>query len=617
MLFKLSRRYARCPPIVFLIAIAGLWLQGCAPSRSINRELHQGISENNVAKIENALRHGASLTRPPGSLTPLIDAAIQGHAEAMASLLKAGADPNDCPEYWGCPLEITENHGKLEMVELLLKAGADPNVHYHKSAGPLTLAILNSNPEIASRLLDAGANPLGFGHISPLSAALSNKQPEIAERLMRMGMTPEKNDPALLKAAENCDVMSLRLLRKAEQRLGRAGGWRGPDALELATRHDCTEGVKLLLEAGAGFPFAEIASSSFTTDWFKTIGAANAEILEAFFAAGVDPKATNKDQETFLHLAARRGRADSVKLLIAKGLNVDARNERSHTPLMVAADNQYRQPGTVDVVKTLLEAKANPLLFDQWGKTAKTMAAEQHRSEVLELLEHYGDKTYAGFALPPSRFDSEVIQKTQQDVTASFYEALPFVVPGLRVFAVLEPPPAGYRSINGYPPTVPATLFVVMPEGKVVKLAVTRDFPKLGQKIRSENDAIALVSFLSVPNQAVRNNSISVNFEDIKLVDFPLKSRLCFSVTEKPLRKAGIGEPQASARGAGARQFFEVTRYLVPTKSLRYFKDDRSLDLPWVLRATERVGQDGSYRLITTKKIATPGLIFQKTCFNR
>jgi ankyrin repeat protein len=605
---------------VFFVLLTGLWLPVCASPPTLEHELSRAVQTNDIAKVEDILRRGANPNGEKGDLIPLWIAVLHVDVQMVELLLKAGADPNICDAYSGCPLEIaavkseqfhsTEEQG-LKLVELLLKAGADPNRCSEDSSCPLLRAVGDSNGNIAKRLLEAGAKPKGAGRYRPLSTALSTKQPDLAKLLMRMDATLAEDDPALLSAAENCDVPSVRLLLKAGQRPDGAKDMYGRTALGVATIKGCADGVAILLKAGAAFALPESSSSSFTTTWFEAIGAANADVLKVFFAVGVNPKARNEDQKTLLHVAAaeyvaaeERGSADSVKLLVEKGVNIDAVDRNGFTPLMAAA---YAQ-GNLNVIQALLDVQANIFLHDQRGKTAKIIAAEAKHADVVGLLERYGAREYTGSRLPFSQFDSEVAGKDQLDVTGDLYEQLPFLRPNLRFFAVYGPLAPGYFD-HPFASAAPATLFAVLPGENVVKLMATGDFSKLGLQLRSKEDALRLVRFFSNPIPSA--GYVYTRFEDMMFEELPLHSDEYLFIPQETLRKAGIGKPVANVKGTGDGMFFVITRYVVPLGSLHAFNSSDRLTLPSVLRATERVERDGRYS-ITTETVPTPGLVLEQ-----
>ena len=69
-------------------------------------------------------------------------------------------------------------------------------------------------------------------------------------------------------------------------------------------------------------------------------------------------EATGNDGATALNLAARNGHVDVVKLLLNTKANVEAQDKNERTPLILAANNVH-----ADVVKLLFNAKAKDLEF--------------------------------------------------------------------------------------------------------------------------------------------------------------------------------------------------------------------------------------------------------------
>lgn len=82
-------------------------------------------------------------------------------------------------------------------------------------------------------------------------------------------------------------------------------------------------------------------------------------------AEGADPKTTNTDQITLLHLAAQYYNPTLTTLLVAAGAEIDARNHIGQTPLHIAAHHNRK-----DTVRELLACGANPLLKDRKGRSA-------------------------------------------------------------------------------------------------------------------------------------------------------------------------------------------------------------------------------------------------------
>lgn len=67
--------------------------------------------------------------------------------------------------------------------------------------------------------------------------------------------------------------------------------------------------------------------------------------------------------------------------LIAKGVDINAKNKDGVTALLLAAQN-----GHLEVVNVLLEAKADPNIADADGDTALLLAVESGAAEVVQAL---------------------------------------------------------------------------------------------------------------------------------------------------------------------------------------------------------------------------------------
>lgn len=82
-----------------------------------------------------------------------------------------------------------------------------------------------------------------------------------------------------------------------------------------------------------------------------------------------------------MHLAASRGRAEMVKVLIGQGADVNALDTKHFTPLHYAARNGY-----LDVVQLLIDNGANPLAETTDGKIALCFAAANGQIQVFSYL---------------------------------------------------------------------------------------------------------------------------------------------------------------------------------------------------------------------------------------
>lgn len=82
-----------------------------------------------------------------------------------------------------------------------------------------------------------------------------------------------------------------------------------------------------------------------------------------------------------IHLAAKGGHTEIVKLLIDKGNDVDAHDGYQWTPLHHAA-----RDGHMETVNLLLKRGANPNALAAGRRTAHDLAVESNQVEIANLL---------------------------------------------------------------------------------------------------------------------------------------------------------------------------------------------------------------------------------------
>jgi len=88
-----------------------------------------------------------------------------------------------------------------------------------------------------------------------------------------------------------------------------------------------------------------------------------------------------KRQESLLHVATRNNQPDMAKLLIEKGLDINAKNNLGATPLLIASLNGY-----VDLVKLLLSSGADLRITNNNGRSPVEYAAYGKNITVYKLF---------------------------------------------------------------------------------------------------------------------------------------------------------------------------------------------------------------------------------------
>lgn len=349
------------------------------------------------AAVTTLLAHGADVNAKESwrGQSALMWAAAEGHAEAVQVLLEAGAQVNARSNTGWTALLFAAREGQIPAVKALLAGGANVDdtllARSGRGRGPgpgaagageraasrgssaLVLAVGSGHFELAATLLDAGANP---------NAAAQGWTALHHLTWIRKPGTGS-NDPAPYGSG-NMD--SLTLVRKLKAhgadvnaRVTRrpnvgvsALNFIGATPFLMAARGGDTELMRLLVELGAdpllpnqdGTTPLMVAAGVGTNSPGEDAGSPS-EALEAVKLAlelGGDVNTVDKNGNTAMHGAAFKQLPEVVKLLAAKGADVNVWNKNNisgWTPLRVAVgvhrgmNFRFHVP-TADALKDLM-----------------------------------------------------------------------------------------------------------------------------------------------------------------------------------------------------------------------------------------------------------------------
>ena len=296
--------------------------------------------------------------------TPLMWAAGSGHPKIVRLLIERGANPRAHSMSF-TPLLFAARSADIETTEVLLGTGVDVNEAGSGGTTALYVAISGGNIPYAEFLLERGADPNGGPGMTALHLVASGGAGdvraehgelggaatlELARRLMTHGADPNARairargvgtDGAtpFFWAAKMGDVSLMRLLAQA-----------GADPV-LATFDETTP---LMSAAGIGSPAEGLVPE----------GAA-LEAVRLCVELGNDVNAVNANGETALHGVAYRGPeggASIAELLMVEGANLNVKNARGWTPLLISEGLYFAATNTTNpgVRELLREAGAAP-----------------------------------------------------------------------------------------------------------------------------------------------------------------------------------------------------------------------------------------------------------------
>ena len=362
-------------------------------------------------------------TEYSGGRTPLHVAVQDGCFDFARMLLERGADTDAADEDGRTPLHYAAERRHAFIARLLLNEGADTDAADEDGRTPLHEAAENGHAFIALMLLGAEADPF--------SAWLPELSAIAADELMRLGAEaelPELDEGAVpMSASEAAIARTLLEIRDDPY----APDEDGRTPLSYAAESGHAFIARMLLEAEAD-PDAPDEDGRTPRDWAAESGHAFiARMLleaEANLPAAAEsgniwsiadndfvlgPILSHKCGDTPLHEAARLGRTDVMRMLLEEGGNqfsalgllleeegiphsVDERGWRGR---LLHSVDERGWSGPADVVRMLLEARANPDAPNKFGLTPLHCAALGGHADVVRTLLEEGANPTATDAL--------------------------------------------------------------------------------------------------------------------------------------------------------------------------------------------------------------------------
>jgi uncharacterized protein len=327
-----------------------------------------------VGLVRLLLAHGADANAREQWMgqSALMWAAADNHADVVGALLEAGAETGATgriyadhelkPLDFGTPkaptpkggmaaIHYAARQGAVDAVRILADKGADLNQVDPDGLSALIYATINGHTDTAALLLERGANPNVadvYGRTVLYAALDLNRMEAVSPRPV-----PKTNDTTTALAlatlaiakgvALNTQITSGLPVRSTQGNndstpVGATPLWRAAKSSDI-------EGVRLLLQAGADTslasrdgvtPFMVAAGQGWTTDWSRGTEEESVETLKLLLASGIDINARNSRGETALHGASDRGADNVVKYLAESGIALDAKDKSNRTALDIA-----------------------------------------------------------------------------------------------------------------------------------------------------------------------------------------------------------------------------------------------------------------------------------------
>lgn len=196
----------------------------------------------------------------------------------------------------------------------------------------------------------------------------------------------EKDTDSLIEAVKENDLSRIKELVANKSTQIDEQNAKGETPLLIATHNNYIEAAKLLIDEGADI---NIQDQIHDSPYLYAGAQGKTEIL-AYMLENAEPDQTvvNRYGGNALIPAAEKGHLENVRLLLSDGrVDIDHQNDFGYTALIEAVALSDGSKVYQEIVKVLLNYKADQSLRDNSGNTALDYAHERGFKEMIELLE--------------------------------------------------------------------------------------------------------------------------------------------------------------------------------------------------------------------------------------
>ncbi len=284
-----------------------------------------------------------------------------------------------------------------QAIAALLKSGADVNIHDGRGATPLMYAAAVGSPAMMGQLITAGADVNAVTSFDATALMWCANNLEKVRILLDRGANVNahaKSDqtPLSIAAAHDGNIEIVRLLvQKGADVRAKVGG--AADALIVSALANDTATSKFLLEQGADLKTKDRAGF---TALMNAATNGNADLVKLMLARGADVNAQSEPalervkngpigigSLTPLLVAVTAGSPEAVRMLLDAGADVNAKDVREMTPLMLAVATDHPNQ---KIIQMLLAKRPAMVAKSKMNETAVDWAEKFQSPSVLPAV---------------------------------------------------------------------------------------------------------------------------------------------------------------------------------------------------------------------------------------
>ncbi|KAJ3652485.1 hypothetical protein Zmor_018446 [Zophobas morio] len=369
-----------------------------------NYRLRIASRKGDLEEVERCLQNFADIDSCSDlGNTALSFAALPGHVNIVRYLCAEGANINKMAKPQGrTPLSWAVQGCSLDVVKILLEMYPTINAADYDGKTPLINAILESTTDIASMLINAGAdiNGCNASGNTPLAIAVENNRLDMVQLLLENNADISnlgKKEKPPLSAAARVDINAIN--SDGNTALTYAVEAKNDSIVEFLIEHDadpckCGKNGKTPLRAAVekqSLPLITYlldhgAESTIQTAFLVAIETRNLDIIRLLIQKGVNLNAAYNSGHTPLTKALELGYFEIAEFLVENGADCKS-YDKSKLCLF-----DYVSGNNLGMIEFLVKLGVSLDLVGSGGYTPLTKAAEMENFKLVKYLVEKGAK---------------------------------------------------------------------------------------------------------------------------------------------------------------------------------------------------------------------------------
>ena len=360
--------------------------------------IYTAAASGHIDIVKALVKKDNSLLEIQTPNSPLYVASIRGNWKAVEALCALKADPDSGIEprsgdRWA-PLIAAAEYGFVKTLKVLLVNKADVNISGPSGDTPLWFAAVRAaSLECVRLLLDKNADPNHELIDPPLLVQMMESGVLVEERLAMFDLLIRNDPPIQLDRADPYTEMTP-LMHAAQAGETAVVKWLLEHGADVNITNDSGVGavyhgivnhhVEVLRELLKWEPQLDGVTDSGVT--LLQIAADDAFLVEMLLDAGANAELTNGSRQTVINIAVGKEKADVVRLLASRKVDIHHRDQYGWTPIHDATG----YVPNAEIVRILMEGGANLKDTLNDGRNPLHLAAPRYPEILRILLEFHG-----------------------------------------------------------------------------------------------------------------------------------------------------------------------------------------------------------------------------------